>query len=140
MCDVEIVIPLLDTRSRPVCTAAVRPGLMVTNPDDADDCRDEPANGGEEREGYDSLPVAALIRATEADVVPVEDTATRASEKVDNQTKCDEPADRDDDVDGPVDEGAREWEQPDGGEEDGNTGHDLSVDEPGLVPTIRPAD
>lgn len=59
---------------------------------------------------------------------------------VDQQTERHPPADGDDEIDGPVDEGAGEGEEPDNGQEDAETGYDLGVYEPPLIPRRGVAD
>lgn len=55
---------------------------MVAHPDDADDGRHEPADGRQEAEGNDRLPVTALADAAESQPIPVEDTATRVADEL----------------------------------------------------------
>lgn len=62
--------------------AAVLAALVVTNPDDTNDGRDEPANSRQEGKGDDSLPLAALVIAAECDVVPLEGTSTGATQEL----------------------------------------------------------
>jgi hypothetical protein len=101
--------------------------LVVADPDNTDDGRGEPADGRQERKGNNGLPLAALVGATEHDVVPVKGVAAgtveelfrpvlvgfnvhmvilRRTTHVHNQTKGHEPADGNENVDGPVDEAA----------------------------------
>jgi len=58
---------------------------------------------------------------------------------IDQQTKHDKPEDRDEEVKGIVGKGARPGEQPDEGEEDGEGGDDLGVDEAGEGPRVLKA-
>lgn len=58
----------------------------------------------------------------------------RTVQPVDQQAERHEPGDAEDEVGGPVDEGAAEGEQPDDGEEDAERGHDVRVDEAAQVP------
>lgn len=57
-----------------------------------------------------------------------------------DQAKSDEPQDRDENVDGPVDKASGEGEKPDNGEEDSQTGDHFRIDEATLLPTIGVAD
>lgn len=101
---------------------------MAANPIEAEHGRDEPADGGQEGEGLVGLEGAAVV-AAEADAAPVEGVTAAAVEPVHHQAEGGEPAGRDDEVDGPVDEAAGEGEQPEEGEQDGQPGDDLGVDE-----------
>ena len=126
---------LLDAASAPAATL-VAAGLAVADPEHADDGRDEPADGGEEGEGDDGLPAAADGGAADGDVGPVKDGAAAAVLVVNEQAKGDEPEDGDEQVKGVVCEGAGEGEEPDKGEEDGDGGDDLCVDEAGEGPRV----
>lgn len=101
---------------------------MAANPIEAEHGRDKPADGGQEREGLVGLEGAAVV-AVEADAAPVEGVTAAAVEPVHQQTEDGEPAGRDDEVDGPVDEAAGEGEQPKEGEQDGQPSDHLGVDE-----------
>lgn len=67
----------------------------------------------------------------------VDDIPARAVEPVDKQAERHKPGDAEDDVGGPVDEGAAEGEQPDDGEQDAERGDDVGVDEAAQVPGRR---
>lgn len=51
---------------------------MVTDPEDADDGRDKPADSGQECEGDDCLESAALIITADGNVAPLERTTASA--------------------------------------------------------------
>lgn len=107
---------------------------MPADPVQAQQGRDEPADGGQEGEGLVGLPGAAA-GAAEAQAAPVEGVAAaRAAELVDEQAEGDEPAGGQGEVGGPVDEAAGEGEQPEQGEQDGQARDDLGVDEAAELP------
>lgn len=62
--------------------ASVGAALVVADPDDADDGRREPADGRQEAEGDDGLPVTALADTAEGQTAPVEDAATRVADEL----------------------------------------------------------
>lgn len=101
---------------------------VAADPVDADQGRDEPADGRQEGEGLVGLPRAAVV-AAEAEAAPVKGVAAAAAEPVHQQAEDGEPAERDDEVDGPVDEAAGEGQQPQERQQDGEAGDDLGVDE-----------
>lgn len=103
-------------------------GSVAADPVDANQCRDEPADGGQEGKGLVSLPRAAVV-APQADAAPVKGAAAAAAEPVDQQAEDGEPGERDDEVDRPVDEATGEGEQPEEGQQDGEAGDDLGIDE-----------
>lgn len=111
---------------------------MAAGPVYAEEGRDKPADGREEGESLVRFPRAAVV-AAEAEATPVKGVATATSKPVHQQTKDGEPAERDDEVDGPVDEASGEGEQPQEGQQDGEPRHNLSVDEaaqgPGGLPS-----
>ena len=127
----------LDARSVPAAAVSgVRSGSgspVAADPVDAQDGRDQPQDGTEEGERLVGLPGRAVVVA-ETDVAPVEGATTGVAEPVDDQAEGDEPADRDDEVSWPVNEAAAEGEQPDDGQEDGQAGDDLGVDEATQLP------
>jgi hypothetical protein len=52
---------------------------VVADPDESDDGRDKPANGGQERKGNDGLELSALIVPSgEVDSIPVKDVTARS--------------------------------------------------------------
>ena len=53
---------------------------VLVNPEDAQEGRHEPEQGGEEGEGDVGLELAALVARDGVDVVPVEDVAARVAE------------------------------------------------------------
>lgn len=106
---------------------------MAADPVDAEQRGDEPQDGAEEGKGLIGLPGGAVV-VTEADVAPVEGGAAGVAEPVDDEAESDEPADGDDEVGRPVDEAAAEGEQPDDGQEDGDAGDHLGIDEAAQLP------
>lgn len=66
----------LDAATTPT-SAAVGSGLVVADPDGADDGRDQPADGRQEGKSDDGLALAAEVVAAQGDVAPVEDPSTR---------------------------------------------------------------
>lgn len=107
---------------------------VLADPAQAQQGRDEPADGGQEGKGLVGAPGAAA-GAAEAQAAPVEGAAAAdAAELVDEQAERGEPAGRQDEVGGPVGEAAREGEQPQQREQDGQAGDDLGVDEAREVP------
>lgn len=109
----------------------------AARPPDAQKGRDEPADGRQEREGLIGLPGAAVV-AAEAESAPVKGVAAAAAEPVHEQAEDGEPGERDDEINGPVDEAAGEGEQPEERQQDGDAGDHLGVDEsaqgPGRLP------
>lgn len=101
---------------------------MAAHPVQPDGGRDEPADGRQEGEGLVRLPGAA-VGAAQPEAAPVEGAAAGAAEEADEQAEGGEPAGGEDDVGGPVCEGAGEWEQPEEGEQDGQAGDNLDEDE-----------
>lgn len=101
---------------------------MAADPVQADDGRDEPADGRQEGKGLVGLPGAAVV-APEPEAAPVEGVAAGAAEPVDEQAEGGEPAEGEEDVGRPVDEGPREGEEPEEGEEDREASDDLDKDE-----------
>ena len=120
--------------SRSRCRAHRSASAAVVHPVDAQDGRDQPADGRQEAECNVGLPLVAAIIAVDVDAGPVKDVAARAVQPVNEQAECDEPADGQHEVDRPVDEAAGEGEQPDYSEQDGQAGNDLGEDEAALVP------
>lgn len=55
---------------------------MVTDPDDANDGRCEPADGRQESKGDDGLEFAALVIATDGDVVPLKGATASTTEQL----------------------------------------------------------
>lgn len=110
----------------------------AARPPDAQQGRDEPADGRQESKGLVGLEGAAVV-AAQADAAPVEGVAAAAAEPVHEQAEDGEPGERDDEVDGPVDEAAGEGEQPEERQQDGNAGDDLGVDEPAQGPGRLPS-
>lgn len=110
-----------------------RPPLLFAHPEQAQQGRDQPADGGEEGKGLVGLPAAA-VDAAEADAAPVEGVAAGVAEVVDEEAEGGEPAGGQQEVYGPVDEAAGEGEQPEQGEKDGQSGDDLGVNEAGELP------
>lgn len=100
----------------------------AAHPVDAQQRRYQPANSGQERKRLIGLPGAA-VGAAQAESAPVERVAAAVAEPVDQETKGNEPADGDDEVGRPVNEGPREGEQPDDRQQDGQGRDDLGVDE-----------
>lgn len=100
----------------------------LTDPVQAQQRRDQPANSAQKRKSLIRLPGPA-VGTTEAQARPVKGAATAAIEPVDEQTERDEPGDGEDEIGGPVDEAPREREEPNDGEEDGEAGDDFGVDE-----------
>jgi len=106
----------------------------ASNPD-AESGAGEPEDGREEAESDIGLP--AVAGALVSDVGPVEDGATlKGADECNEEAESDEPADGEEEVNGPVDEGAAEWEEPEEGEEHGQSGDSLSVDETSLGPGV----
>lgn len=99
---------------------------MLTDPVQTQDGRHQPANGRQERKRLVGLPRAA-VAAAEAQVAPVKRVAAAAAEVVDEQAEDGKPGDGEEEVGGPVDEGAREGQQPKQGEEQREAGDDLSI-------------
>lgn len=64
----------LDSRAAAERAALVF-ALVVANPEDANDGRDEPQDGRHKGEGDDSLPVAARVDTVDINAIPVEDVA-----------------------------------------------------------------
>lgn len=129
----------LDARRAVPATAAGVGGAAVgnrgaaTDPEKADEGRGEPDDGGQEAESNVGLVATAGVTAG-ADVAPVKDGTATITDKVDEQTKGDEPEDAEEDVHGPVDEASREGEEPYQGEEKRQAGHHDGVDVPAIVP------
>jgi len=104
------------------------------NPD-TEDSAGEPKDGREEAECDISFPF--LARAFVGDVGPIEDaTAVERTDESNEKTKSNKPADGDEKIDGPVDEAAGEREEPEEGEEHGESGDGLSVDEAAFGPGV----
>jgi hypothetical protein len=59
--------------------ALVGARFTVVDPEEPNNARSKPADGGQERKSDDGLPLTALV-ASEANVAPVEDVATRTVE------------------------------------------------------------
>lgn len=101
---------------------------MLVHPVQAQQSRDEPADGRQERKRLVRLPGAA-VAAAEAQPTPVEGGAAAVVQPVYDEAEGNKPADREDQVGGPVDEAVREGQEPEEGEEDGQPRDDLGVDE-----------
>lgn len=106
---------------------------MLANPVDAQQGRDQPADGAQESKGLVRLPGAA-VAAAQAEAGPVKGVAAAAAEPVDNQAEDGEPGEREHQVGRPVDEAAGKGEEPDDGEQDGEAGDDLGEDEAAELP------
>lgn len=100
----------------------------ATHPINAQCSRYQPANGGQEGERLIGLP-GATVGAAQAQAAPVKRVAAAVAQPVHEEGKGDEPAEGEDEIDGPMDEGAREGEQPDDGQQDGQGSDDLDEDE-----------
>lgn len=107
---------------------------MAVHPVNAQDSRDQPANGREEDECNVCLPLRAGVARVDSDARPVKDVSTGTMKPVDQKTKRNEPQDGDEKIGGPVDEAAGEGEQPDNGEQDGKAGNNFCVNKATLVP------
>ena len=95
----------------------------------------KPENATQERKRNSGLP--ALTGPLVRDVTPSPDTATaHGSDEVDEKTEGSHPSGEEDKIDGPVDEPASKGDEPDEGEEQGDTGDDLGVDEALLGPGV----
>lgn len=70
----------------------------------------------------------------DAEGAPVEGVATGVAEVVDEEAERGEPAGGQHQVHGPVDKAAGEGEQPEEGEQEGQGGDDLGIDEAGELP------
>jgi len=73
-------------------------GHVLVDPEEADEGGDKPEDGGDEREDYDGLPLAAGV-AGEGQVLRVQDGAATIADKLDEHAESGEPAERDDEVD-----------------------------------------
>lgn len=62
-------------------------------------------------------------------MAPVEGGAAAVAEPVHEQAEGGEPADGEEDIGGPVDKRAREGQQPEEGQQNGQAGDDLDKDE-----------
>jgi len=126
---------VLDARAVPATAGSHCRGLVAVHPVQADDGRRQPKDGAQEGKSDIRLPLGTAVdAAVERDTTPVEDVAAGAIEPVDQEAKADEPADGDDDIGWPVDEGAAEGEQPNDGQQDRKCRDDFGIDEAALVP------
>lgn len=107
---------------------------MAMHPVDAQECRDQPADGREEDECNVRFPLRAGVARVDRDARPVKNIAARPVKPVDQKAKRDKPQDRDEQIGGPVDEAAGKGEQPDDGKQNGKAGDNFGIDEATLVP------
>jgi len=96
---------------------------------------DKPEDGREEREGDISLPF--LASAASSNITPIKDRAAiQWANKLDHETECNEPGNRQQQVDGPVDEGPGEGEQPEESKQYRERGDNFGVDEAAFGPVV----
>lgn len=63
----------------------------------------------------------------------IEEGASNRETYIDEEAERNNPGSEEEEINWPVDESSREWEEPQQREEDGNTGDDLGVDETLLI-------
>ena len=106
--------------------------MAVDNPK-ANNGRGEEEDGSQEGESNVSLEFGAL--GLPSDAVPVPDgAAVHGANVVGEKGKGNDVEDEEDEIGGPVQEAAGEWEEEDQGEENAECGNDLSVDKALLRP------
>lgn len=106
---------------------------MLADPVKTENRRHQPADGRKEGERLIRLPRAA-VGAMDTEIGPVEGAAAAATKPVDEEAEHGEPGDGQDEVNWPVDERAREGQQPEDGQQNRQAGDDLGIDEAAEVP------